>query len=32
MDEDTNSNQVESFNGNTLRIREKVVRGLKRED
>ena len=29
---DTNNNQMESFNGNTLRHREKVVRGLKRED
>ena len=32
MDGDINNNQMESFNGNTLRIREKVVRGLKRED
>ena len=27
MDGDTNNNQMESFNGNTLRMREKVVRG-----
>ncbi len=26
------NNQMESFNGNTLRLREKVTRGLKRED
>ena len=32
MDGDMNNNQMESFNGNTLRHREKVVRGLKRED
>lgn len=32
MDGDTNNNQMESFNGNTLRMREKVTRGLKRED
>ena len=32
MDGDTNNNQMESFNGNTIRLREKVVRGLKRED
>ena len=29
---DTNNNPMESFNGNTVRHREKVVRGLKRED
>ena len=29
---DTNNNQMESFNGNTVRHREKVVRGLKKED
>ena len=29
---DTNNNQIESFNGNTVRHRENVVRGLKRED
>ena len=32
MDGDTNNNQMESFNGNTIRMREKVVRGLKKED
>ena len=32
MDGDLNNNQMESFNGNTLRFREKVTRGLKRED
>ena len=32
MAEDTNNNQMESFNGNTARHRENVVRGLKRED
>ena len=32
MDGDLNNNQMESFNGNTLRLREKVTRGLKRED
>ena len=32
MDGDLNNNQMESFNGNTIRLREKVVRGLKRED
>ena len=32
MDGDTNNNQMESFNGNTFRLREKVVRGLKKED
>ena len=26
------NNQMESFNGNTLRLREDAVRGLKRED
>lgn len=29
---DTNNNQMESFNGNTVRLREEVIRGLKRED
>ena len=29
---DTNNNQMESFNGNTVRLREGAVRGLKRED
>ena len=29
---DTNNNQMESFNGNTVRHREKVVRGLKKKD
>ena len=29
---DTSDNQMESFNGNTVRHREKVVRGLKKED
>jgi len=29
---DMNNNQMESFNGNTLRAREKVVRGIKRDD
>ena len=29
---DTNNNQMESFNGNTVRHREKVVRGLKTDD
>ena len=28
----TNNNQMESFNGNTVRHREKVVRGLKTDD
>ena len=32
MDGDTNNNQMESFNGNTIRMREKVARGLKNED
>lgn len=32
IDGDTNNNQMESFNGNTVRLREKVVRGLKCED
>lgn len=27
-----NNNQMESFNGNTLRMREKVVRGIKNID
>ena len=29
---DMNNNQMESFNGNTVRLREEVTRGLKRED
>ena len=29
---DMNNNQMESFNGNTLRMREKVVRGIKKDD
>ena len=29
---DMSNNQMESFNGNTVRHREKVVRGLKKED
>ena len=29
---DMNNNQQESFNGNTIRLREDVIRGLKRED
>lgn len=32
MSGDMNNNQMESFNGNTVRHREKVMRGLKRED
>ena len=32
LDGDINNNQMESFNGNTIRLREKVVRGLKKED
>ena len=32
MDGDTSNNQLELFNGNTLCFREKVTRGLKRED
>ena len=32
MSGDTNNNQMESFNGNTLRAREKVTRNVKRED
>ena len=32
MDGDTNNNQMESFNGNTVRLREEATRGLKRED
>ena len=32
MDGDMNNNQMESFNGNTVRQREKVTRSLKRED
>ena len=32
MDGDINNNQMESFNGNTIRHREKVARGLKNED
>ncbi len=29
---DMNNNQIESFNSNTLRAREKVVRGIKKDD
>ena len=32
MDGDPDNNQMESFNGNTFRMREKAVRGLKSED
>ena len=32
LQKDMNNNQMESFNGNTLRHREKVIRGLKKED
>lgn len=32
IDGDTNNNQMESFNRNTVRLRKKVVRGLKKED
>ena len=32
MTGDMNSNQMESFNGNTVRLREEATRGLKRED
>ena len=32
FDGEHHNNQMESFNGNTIRHREKVVRGLKRED
>ena len=32
MDGYINNNQLESFNGNTLRQHEKVVRGLKKDD
>ena len=32
MDGDMNNNQMESFNGNTVRLREEATRGLKRED
>ena len=32
MDGDLNNNLMESFNGNTIRMREKVIRGLKKED
>ena len=32
LDDDMNNNQMESFNGNTLRAREKVVRGIKKPD
>ena len=32
LDGDPNNNQMESFNGNTIRMREKVTRGLKKED
>ena len=28
----TNNNQMESFNGNTVRHREKVVWGIKKDD
>ena len=29
---DINNNQMESFNGNTIKAREKVIRGIKKED
>ena len=29
---DTNNNRMESFSGNTVRHREKVIRGLKKDD
>ncbi len=29
---DMNNNQMESFNGNTLRFREKVIRGIKKDN
>ena len=32
MDGDIHNNQMEYFNGNTIRLREKVIRGLKKED
>lgn len=32
MDGDVHNNQMESFNGNTIRLREKVVRSLKKDD
>ena len=32
FDGEHHNNQMESFNGNTIRHREKVIRGLKRED
>ena len=32
MSGDMNNNQMESFNGNTLRAREKVTRNVKRDD
>lgn len=32
MDGDINNNQMESFNGNTIRLREKVTCGLKKDD
>ena len=32
FDGEHHNNQMESFNGNTIRQREKVIRGLKRED
>ena len=32
MTDDMNSNQMEPFNGNTVRLREEATRGLKRED
>ena len=32
MTGDMNNNQMESFNGNTVRLREDAVRGLKKDD
>ena len=32
LQKDMNNNQMESFNGETVRHREKIVRGLKKED
>ena len=32
MASDTNNNQMESFNGNTVQHREKVIRNLKEDD
>ena len=32
MTGDTNNNQMESFNGNTLRLREEATRGIKKDD